>query len=121
METLSWLSVVPPILVVILAVSTKSIIFSLAMGIVCGLGLFGALASPAILPDRNFLDMLLYGLKVSVNAVGTYSNLLLILFLTVLGGIVAILTAAGCAKSFACSAVKQLKSKRLAEGFTFLQ
>lgn len=120
METLSWLSVIPPILVVVLAISTRSIIFSLIMGIVCGLGIFGVMASPAALPDNGFFDMLLYGLQMTASSAGTPGNLLLILFLAILGGIIAILTAAGCSNSFSGSAVRWIKSRRRAEGFTFL-
>ena len=120
METLTWLSVLPPILVVILAVSTRNIIFSLLMGIVFGLGIYGAAAPPGALEGRNVLDMTIYGLKMMVSAAGTPKNLLLIFFLVVLGGLIAILTAAGCANSFSASAVRMIRGKRSAEGFTFL-
>lgn len=120
METLTWLAVLPPILVVILAVSTRNIIFSLLMGIVFGLGIYGAAAPPGALEGRNVLDMTIYGLKMMVSAAGTPKNLLLIFFLVVLGGLIAILTAAGCANSFSASAVRMIKGKRSAEGFTFL-
>ena len=120
METLTWLSVLPPILVVILAVSTRNIIFSLLMGIVFGLGIYGAVAPPGALEGRNVLDMTIYGLKMMVSAAGTPKNLLLIFFLVMLGGLIAILTAAGCANSFSASAVRMIRGKRSAEGFTFL-
>lgn len=120
METLTWLAVLPPVLVVILAIGTRNIIFSLLMGIVFGLGIYGAAAPPGALEGRNVLDMTIYGLKMMVSAAGTPKNLLLIFFLVVLGGLIAILTAAGCANSFSASAVRMIKGKRSAEGFTFL-
>lgn len=120
METLTWMAVLPPILVVIFAITTRSIIFSLLMGIVFGLEIYGVVAPPEVLEGRNMLDMTIYGLKMMVGAVGTPRNLLLIFFLVVLGGIIAILTAAGCENSFSVSAVRMVKSKRSAECFTFL-
>ena len=85
-----------------------------------GLGIYGAAAPPGALEGRNVLDMTIYGLKMMVSAAGTPKNLLLIFFLVVLGGLIAILTAAGCANSFSASAVRMIKGKRSAEGFTFL-
>ena len=93
METLTWMAVLPPLLVVILAMTTRSIIFSLLMGIVFGLEIYGVAAPPEVLAGRNVLDMTIYGLKLMVGTVGTTKNLLLIFFLVVLGGIIAILTA----------------------------
>ena len=60
METAGLLSVLPPLLVVVLAITTKNIIFSLTLGLVCGLGIFG-LTSPALESD-NFLDLIMYGI-----------------------------------------------------------
>ena len=114
------MAVLPPLLVVILAMTTRSIIFSLLMGIVFGLEIYGVAAPPEVLAGRNVLDLTIYGLKLMVGTVGTTKNLLLIFFLVVLGGIIAILTAAGCENSFSASAVRMIKGKRSAEGFTFL-
>lgn len=120
MESLTWLSVLPPILVVVLAVCTRNIIFSLLMGIIFGLGIFGFTAPAGVLSGTNVLDMTIYGLKMTVDSVGTTRNLLLIFFLIALGGLIAILTAAGCANSFSASAVRLIRGKRSAEGFTFV-
>ena len=120
METLTWLSIIPPILVVVLAISTKSIIFSLVMGIATGLTIFASIVAPGVLPSKDFLEVMIYGLRLFVASVGTPENLMLILFLAILGGIIAILTAAGCANSFSASALKRIKNKRTAEAFTFL-
>lgn len=119
METLSWLSVIPPILVVVLAITTKSIIFSLLIGIASGLAIFSFMA-PGIVGSRNPLDVIIYGSNLFADSVGKPDNLLLVAFLAILGGIIAILIAAGCANAFSAGAVKHIKNKRTAEGFTFL-
>lgn len=118
METAGLLSVLPPLLVVVLAITTKNIIFSLTLGLVCGLGIFG-LTSPALESD-NFLDLIMYGLELMTQTVGMRDNLLLLLFLALLGGIIAILTAAGCTRAFAGAVVKRLKSRRGAQFVCFL-
>lgn len=111
-------SLLPPVLVVLLAVISKNIIFSLTMGIICALGIFGLTAAAAA--GDNFLDLLLYGLDLMTQTVGTRDNLLLLLFLAFLGGIIAILTAAGCTKAFASAVCGRLKSKRGAQFLCFL-
>lgn len=58
MEMAGLLSVLPPVLVVLLAITTKNIIFSLTVGIVCGLGVFACFSSAA---GENFLDLIMYG------------------------------------------------------------
>lgn len=120
METLTWLSILPPILVVVLAIATKSVIFSLLMGNAAGLIIFAAIAAPGGTVSGGFLDVTIYGLRRFVASVSAPNNLLLIVFLAILGGIIAILTAAGCSNSFSASAVRRIKNRRTAEGFTFL-
>ena len=44
------------------------------MGIVFGLGIYGAVAPPGALEGRNVLDMTIYGLKMMVSAAGTPKN-----------------------------------------------
>lgn len=117
MEMAGLLSVLPPVLVVLLAITTKNIIFSLTVGIVCGLGVFACFSSAA---GENFLDLIMYGLDLMTQTVGTRDNLLLVLFLAFLGGVIAILTAAGCTSAFAGAVVKRLKNKRGAQFVCFL-
>ena len=120
MIPLTWVSLIPPVLVVFLAIWKKNITFALTSGIVCGLIILRTMALPGTIDSYNILDMTVYGLNLMVDSICADGNVLLILFLLVLGGIIAILTASGCANAFSAGAMKRLRTKRSAEGFTFL-
>lgn len=119
MTHLSWISLIPPVLVVILAIKTKSIVFSLFSGVTASLLLifFGGPEPPE---GSGPIDMIIYGLNILSDSVGSKDNILLIIFLCLMGGIIAVLTASGCANSFSDTVTKRVKTKRKAEGITFL-
>ncbi|MDR0551488.1 MAG: Na+/H+ antiporter NhaC family protein, partial [Spirochaetaceae bacterium] len=98
------LSILPPLLAIVLALITKEVIFSLALGIISGTVIYGAIAGGGIVGIFN-------------NTVGAIisnvsDNASMIIFLSLLGGLVALITRAGGARAYGIWAGQRLKSKR---------
>lgn len=117
-QGIGFLSLLPPLLVVVLAIKYKNVLFSFFAGAILGLVLLcadraesAADAVMALLP--TFMEMI-------TEVMGNGDNIHLILFIALLGGLIAILTAAGCAGAFSEYGVTRIKNKVQAQLATLL-
>ncbi|MDR2069843.1 MAG: Na+/H+ antiporter NhaC family protein [Treponema sp.] len=105
-------SVVPPLIAISLALITKEVIFSLIFGILSGTLIYSA-ASGLGIPGAFHVTVDLMIAKVGDNAS-------MIIFLAMLGGLVALITRAGGSRAYGVWAAGHLKTRRsasLAVGF----
>ncbi len=101
-----WLAVLPPVIAIVLALITKEVFSSLAIGIFSG-GLIYTLLS-GMYPIK--ILELVFG--VMVQKMGENASILL--FLALLGGLIAIVTMAGGARAYGEWAIKRIKSRTAA-------
>ncbi|GHU72889.1 Na+/H+ antiporter [Spirochaetia bacterium] len=99
-------SVVPPLFAIILALITKEVIFSLVLGIMSG-ALIYAVGTGSSLLGVFYTTINVMGDNVSANAS-------MIIFLSMLGSLVALITRAGGARAYGKWAIKQIKTKKSA-------
>lgn len=99
-----WLSILPPIVAIILALITKEVISSLLIGIITG-GL--------ILSNGNILLMLETIFDLMGNRLG--ENSLMIIFLALLGSLVMVMNIAGGSFAYGKWASEKIKSKSMAK------
>jgi Na+/H+ antiporter NhaC len=106
------LSIVPPLIAISLALITKEVIFSLLLGIMSGTFIYSIISGLGILGTFHVtIDLM-------IAKIG--SNASMIIFLAMLGALVAIITRAGGSKAYGIWAARRLKSRRaasLATGF----
>lgn len=107
-----FLSVVPPLIAIALALITKEVIFSLVLGIFTGTIIYGALTGAGLVGVFNCT------VDVMINNAG--ANASMIIFLALLGALVALITRAGGAKAYGAWAGGKLKSRRSAKLTTTL-
>jgi Na+/H+ antiporter NhaC len=103
---------VPPLLAIALALITKEVIFSLVLGIISGIMIYGFHV------DFAFGQFLSSTIGVVINNVS--DNASMIIFLSLLGALVALITRAGGAKAYGNWAVQKLSTKRSASLTTAL-
>jgi Na+/H+ antiporter NhaC len=101
-----WLSVLPPVIAISLALITKEVIFSLLMGILSGTLLYSLMAGLGA-PGTLSVTIDLMISKVGANAS-------MVIFLAMLGALVALVTQAGGSRAYGNWAALKLKSKRSA-------
>lgn len=112
----SLLSVVPPLLAVILAITTRRVLLSLGVGI---------LAGAILLNSYNPLDALHYlfnivsGIFWADGAINN-GNVNMLLFMLLLGGLISLMTATGATRAFAEWGVRRCKDRRSANMLTGL-
>ena len=112
----SLLSVVPPLLAVVLAITTRRVLLSLGLGIIAG---------AILLKDYSPLAALQYivnkvlGLVWADGAVNS-GNVNMIIFMLLLGGLISLMTATGATKAFAEWGVRRCKDRRSANMLTGL-
>lgn len=99
-------SIIPPIIAIILALITKEVVFSLILGILSGTIIYSLLTG---LGFMGFFDTL-----VRLMCDKLADNTSLILFLCMLGILVALVTRAGGSRAYGEWAAKHLKGKRSA-------
>ena len=98
-----WLSILPPIIAIVLALATKEVISSLLVGILAGALIFTQ-GSPMGMIETTFAVM---GDRMA-------ANVSILVFLGLLGALVVIVTKGGGAAAYGNSAVKKIKSRRVA-------
>ncbi len=108
MEHTAW-SMLPPIITIILALLTKEVYMSLIIGIFSGAILFNG---------GNLLESILTMFSVMSDKVGGNVNILV--FLTILGILVAAITKSGATKAYGEWAARVINGKRSAMGLTAL-
>ncbi|MDR2742883.1 MAG: Na+/H+ antiporter NhaC family protein [Treponema sp.] len=106
------LSVVPPVIAISLALITKEVVFSLLFGIMSGTLIYSIASGLGVLGIFHVtVDMMIF--KVGDNAS-------MIIFLAMLGALVALITRAGGSRAYGVWAARHLKTRRsvsLAAGF----
>jgi Na+/H+ antiporter NhaC len=108
MESVSvgiW-SVVPPIIAIGLALITKEVIFSLLLGIISGTIIYAAAL------HLGPVEVFSTTIDLMISKLG--ANSAMIIFLALLGALVALVTRAGGSKAYGAWAVKHIKTERAA-------
>lgn len=112
MVLVGWLSVLPPLVAILLALITKEVYSSLFAGIISGMIIYCVCSSTPIIMSLNYIfDMMAY--KISENAY-------MIIFLALLGSLVYLISQSGGTQAYGQWASKRLKTKRSAKLATFL-
>ncbi|MGI6129327.1 MAG: Na+/H+ antiporter NhaC family protein [bacterium] len=112
MQTVGWLSIIPPFIAITLAIVTKEVLISLALGIFSG---------ALILSGWNPAGAFTQSVEILINSIGDAEwNVRVILFVTLLGGIVGLLARSGSPVSFSLWAIKRVKNRSLALLTTWL-
>ena len=106
------LSILPPLIAIALALITKEVIFSLTLGILSGTLIYGVLTGAGLVGIFNYtIDAMITNVS---------DNASMIIFLSLLGALVALITRAGGARAYGAWAGQKLKSKRSARLTTTL-
>jgi len=119
-----WLSIIPPLVAIILALLTKEVLGSLIIGIFSGYFIFVNFAPPEIAEGLTSTNPILGPFVEMVNSVivnaGDSWNMAILLFLAILGGLVAVVTVAGGSWAYGEWAAKKVKSRAGAQISTFI-
>jgi Na+/H+ antiporter NhaC len=110
MESISVgvLSVLPPVIAIALALITKEVIFSLLLGILSGAAIYSfALGGGIIGIFTTTVDL-------TIAKVADGDNAAMIIFLALLGALVALITRAGGSKAYGMWAVRKIKNQQSA-------
>ena len=100
------LSIVPPLVAIVLALITKEVVFSLVLGILSGTAIY------AFSTGTDIVGM--FDTTVSLMTGKLAENTSMIIFLCLLGVLVALINRAGGSRAYGEWAVKKLKSKKSA-------
>jgi Na+/H+ antiporter NhaC len=100
------LSVVPPVIAIVLALITKEVIFSLVLGIMSGIAIYVFGAGLGITG--------LFSTTIDLMAAKLSDNASMLIFLSLLGALVALITKTGGSQAYGAWAARKLKSKRSA-------
>lgn len=112
MVLVGWLSILPPLVAILLALFTKEVYSSLFVGILSGMLIYCVSSSTPIIMSLNYIfDMMAY--KISENAY-------MIIFLALLGALVYLISQSGGTQAYGKWASKRLKTERSAKLATFL-
>lgn len=101
MANAGWLSILPPLIAIILALITKEVISSLLIGIFAGALIFSG---------GNILEMIVTTFDVMGTKIGGNANILI--FLGLLGALVVVVTRAGGSAAYANWAVRKIKTRQ---------
>ncbi|MBR6791330.1 MAG: Na+/H+ antiporter NhaC family protein [Oscillospiraceae bacterium] len=111
MIQVGWLSILPPLIAIVLALITKEVISSLLVGIFAGTLIYACNAFTGVLGVAVGTVDVTFSLMSSKFA----DNVNIILFLCFLGALVAVITKAGGSRAYGIWAASKLKSKRSAQ------
>jgi Na+/H+ antiporter NhaC len=116
MESISVgvLSVLPPIIAIALALVTKEVIFSLLLGILSGTMIYSFATGGGI------IGVFTATVNLAISKVADGDNAAMIIFLALLGALVALITRAGGSKAYGMWAVRKIKNQRSASLVTGL-
>ena len=105
-------SLVPPIVAITLAIVTKEIVLSLFAAIVSGSAVYVFVKGGAV------IDILKIFVDITTSKFG--ENMPMVIFLALLGGLVAVITAVGGTKAYGEWAVRRVKSERTVNLMTII-
>ena len=108
--SIGWPSLIPPILAMILALSTKEVVSSLFAGVFSAAVIYSIAVASGLAPDvknANLFDVLfsVMGIKIS-------ENVHICLFILFIGGLIQLVSVSGGAKAYANWAKKAIKGRR---------
>ncbi|SDJ98851.1 Na+/H+ antiporter NhaC family protein [Natronincola ferrireducens] len=110
-----WLSLLPPIIAVGLALATKEVFGSLIIGIFSGYFIYVNFASAEIAANLASTNPVIGPILEMVNSIienaGDSWNMAILIFLALLGGLVAVITVAGGSAAYGEWATKKVKSR----------
>ena len=98
-----WLSIIPPILAITLALITKEVISSLLLGILAGAFIYSV---------GTHLNPIVGTLDTTFSLIVKNANLNIILFICLLGALIHVITVAGGSKAYGKWASSKIKSKK---------
>jgi len=107
-------SIVPPLLAITLALITKEVIFSLLVGIMSGSLIY------SVLMGHGFLGIFTVTVDTMIGKLSDGDNIAIVLFLALLGSLVALVTKAGGSNAYGSWAAKKIKSQKSAGVLTVL-
>lgn len=102
MLQVGWLSILPPLLAIVLALLTKEVYSSLLVGVASGLVIYSCSAGTGVMEGLFMVP------KMMAEQIG--GNGFMILFLSLLGALVAVVTMAGGSRAYGNWASKKIKS-----------
>lgn len=102
-----WLSILPPLIAIVLALITKEVYSSLLAGVLSGMLIY------CFSTGQTFLQAITYVLDMMAYKIG--DNGYMILFLALLGSVVVVVTMAGGSRAYGKWATGKLKTKRSAK------
>ncbi|MDR1096292.1 MAG: Na+/H+ antiporter NhaC family protein [Spirochaetaceae bacterium] len=110
MESISVgvLSVLPPVIAIALALITKEVIFSLLLGILSGAAIYSFTLGGGI------IGIFTTTVDLTIAKVADGDNAAMIIFLALLGALVALITRAGGSKAYGMWAVRKIKNQQSA-------
>jgi Na+/H+ antiporter NhaC len=108
------LSVAPPVIAIALALITKEVIFSLLLGILSGTVIY------SISAGLGFVGVFTTGIDLMIAKAADPDNAAMIIFLALLGALVALITKAGGSKAYGAWASRRIKTERSAGFVTVL-
>lgn len=112
MENYGFLSLIPPILAIVLAIYTREVLFSLFVAVLTGM---------FILSNYNILGMFTGTMQMIVEKMADGSwNAKILLFCALLGAIIGLINRSGGADAFAKWAAAKIKSRASAQIITWL-
>ncbi len=106
------ISVIPQIITIFLAIVTREVVVSLLLGIISGSLIYCAYAG------SNLLQAIKLIFVVMAKSIG--ENVFIIIFISMLGALVRVITVAGGAKAYAKWASERLKSRKIVQIATVL-
>ena len=106
MQDVGIWSIIPPLVAILLAVFTKEVLFSLMCGIFAGSAIY------VFCNQLPLIEIVTTPVNIMISKLG--ENINMILFLSLLGGLVAVITKAGGSNAYALWAQKAFKSRRAA-------
>ncbi|MDD2955045.1 MAG: Na+/H+ antiporter NhaC family protein [Oscillospiraceae bacterium] len=112
MQDVGFWSLVPPLVAIVLAVLTKEVIFSLLCGILSGTAIYAV--------ANHLGTMGCFSTTVELMTTKLGGNAAMILFLAMLGALVAVITEAGGSRAYADWAAGRFKNRRTATVATAL-
>ena len=116
MESISagFLSVLPPVIAISLALITKEVIFSLAAGILSGAAIY------SFMTDGGLIGIVTTTVDLAISKIADGDNAAMILFLALLGALVVLITQAGGSGAYGVWASKKIRGPRSASLVTAL-
>ncbi len=106
MQDVGIWSIIPPVVAILLAIITKEVIFSLICGILSGTVIY------VLCYQLSFVECFSTAVDIMIAKLG--ENAAMIIFLSLLGGLVAVITKAGGSNAYASWARGRFKSRRSA-------